>query len=473
MIAKTKTYLQKEFRIMSNYATINPATGERVAEFPTLTDEEVQDALKRSFTEYRTWRSTPLAERAAVLTRVAELHRERSEELAALLTLEMGKPIADARGEVALVASIYAYYADNAERFLRDEPLEIRGPGSAVVRTEPIGPLVGIMPWNFPYYQVARFAAPNIVLGNTVILKHSRNCPQSALAIEAVFRDAGLPADVYINAFATSGQIATMIADPRVQGVSLTGSEKAGSAVAEIAGRHLKKYVLELGGSDPFIVLPDADLDKAVAGAVAGRMYNGGQACTASKRFIIVGDIYDEFLRRYTEAMSKIAPGDPTDGQTTFGPLSSRASVDDIAELVQDAVSKGATAVTGGGAPNDSGAYYPATVLTGVTPDMRAYSEEIFGPAAVVYRVDSPEAAVDLANDSPFGLSSSIYTADVEAARQLAEQLETGMVWINSISRSAADLPFGGVKRSGVGRELAQYGINEFANKKLIRIPAA
>lgn len=473
MIAKTKTYLQKEFRIMSNYATINPATGERVAEFPTLTDEEVQDALKRSFTEYRTWRSTPLAERAAVLTRVAELHRERSEELAALLTLEMGKPIAEARGEVALVASIYAYYSDNAERFLRDEPLEIRGPGSAVVRTEPIGPLVGIMPWNFPYYQVARFAAPNIVLGNTVILKHSRNCPQSALAIEAVFRDAGLPADVYINAFATSGQIATMIADPRVQGVSLTGSEKAGSAVAEIAGRHLKKYVLELGGSDPFIVLPDADLDKAVAGAVAGRMYNGGQACTASKRFIIVGGIYDEFLRRYTEAMSKIAPGDPTDGQTTFGPLSSRASVDDIAELVQDAVSKGATAVTGGGAPNDSGAYYPATVLTGVTPDMRAYSEEIFGPAAVVYRVDSPEAAVDLANDSPFGLSSSIYTADVEAARQLAEQLETGMVWINSISRSAADLPFGGVKRSGVGRELAQYGINEFANKKLIRIPAA
>lgn len=458
---------------MSNYATINPVTGERVAEFPTLTDEEVQDVLNRSFTEYRNWRSAPLLERAAVLSRVAELHRERSEELAALLTLEMGKPIVEARGEVALVASIYDYYADNAERFLRDEPLEISGPGSAVVRTEPIGPLVGIMPWNFPYYQVARFAAPNIALGNTVILKHSRNCPQSALAIESVFRDAGLPADVYINAFATNGQIATMIADQRVQGVSLTGSEKAGSAVAEVAGRHLKKYVLELGGSDPFIVLPDADLDKAVAGAVAGRMFNGGQACTASKRFIIVGDIYDEFLRRYTEALAEITPGDPTDETTTFGPLSSRASVNDIAELVQDAVAKGATAVTGGGAPDESGAYYPATVLTGVTPEMRAYSEEIFGPAAVVYRVESPEAAVELANDSPFGLASSIYTADVEGARRLAEELETGAVWINSTSRSAPDLPFGGVKRSGVGRELAQYGINEFANKKLVRIPSA
>ncbi|MET1156064.1 aldehyde dehydrogenase family protein, partial [Arthrobacter sp.] len=239
------------------------------------------------------------------------------------------------------------------------------------------------------------------------------------------------------------------------------------------AGRHLKKYVLELGGSDPFIVLPDADLDKAVAGAVAGRMYNGGQACTASKRFIIVGDIYDEFLRRYTDAMSRIAPGDPTDAKTAFGPLSSQSAVEEIDELVQDAVTKGATAVTGGAGPDGPGAYYPATVLTGVTPRMRAYSEEIFGPAAVVFHVDSPEAAIDLANDSPYGLSSSIYTADVDYAQQLADQLETGMVWINSISRSAPDLPFGGVKRSGVGRELAQYGINEFANKKLVRFPKA
>ncbi|PYI39461.1 succinate-semialdehyde dehydrogenase [Arthrobacter psychrolactophilus] len=458
---------------MSKYATINPATGERVAEFPTLSDSDVEHVLTRSFARYTEWRDRPLSERAAVLHQVAKLHRERADELAALLTLEIGKPTAEAKGEVALVASIYDYYADNAERFLREEPLEIKGPGTAVVRTEAIGPLIGIMPWNFPYYQVARFAGPNIVLGNTIILKHSSNCPQSALAIEAIFRDAGLPADVYINAFATSGQISAMIADPRVQGVSLTGSEKAGSAVAEVAGRHLKKVVLELGGSDPFIVLPDADLDEAVAGAVSGRMYNGGQACTASKRFIIVGDIYDEFLRRYTEAMSRITPGDPLDPATSYGPLSSQAAADEIAEIVHDATSKGATAVTGGQGPEGPGAYYPATVLTGVTPQMRAYSEEIFGPAAVVYRVESIDAAVDLANDSPYGLSSSIFTTDIESAKLIAERLETGMVWVNSTSRSTADLPFGGVKRSGFGRELAHFGINEFANKKLIRIPAA
>lgn len=458
---------------MSNYATINPATGERVAQFPHLNDAEVEDVLERSFAQYPQWRNRQLADRAAVLSQVAKLHRERSDELAALLTLEIGKTMAEARGEVALVASIYDYYADNAERFLREEPLEIAGSGTAVVRTEAIGPLIGIMPWNFPYYQVARFAAPNIVLGNTVILKHSSNCPQSALAIEAIFRDAGLPADVYINAFATTGQISTMIADPRVQGVSLTGSEKAGSAVAEVAGRHLKKVVLELGGSDPFIVLPDADLDAAVAGAVSGRMYNGGQACTASKRFIIVGDIYDEFLRRYTAAMSQISPGDPRDPNTTYGPLSSQAAVDEIAEIVHDATSKGATAVTGESGPDGPGAYYPATVLTGVTPQMRAYSEEVFGPAAVVYRVESTDAAIDLANDSPYGLSSSIFTTDLELAKKLAERLETGMVWINSTSRSTPDLPFGGVKRSGVGRELAHFGINEFANKKLVRIPSA
>lgn len=458
---------------MSNYATINPATGERVAQFPHLNDAEVEDVLERSFAQYPQWRNRQLTDRAAVLSQVAKLHRERSDELAALLTLEIGKTMAEARGEVALVASIYDYYADNAERFLREEPLEIAGSGTAVVRTEAIGPLIGIMPWNFPYYQVARFAAPNIVLGNTVILKHSSNCPQSALAIEAIFRDAGLPADVYINAFATTGQISTMIADPRVQGVSLTGSEKAGSAVAEVAGRHLKKVVLELGGSDPFIVLPDADLDAAVAGAVSGRMYNGGQACTASKRFIIVGDIYDEFLRRYTAAMSQISPGDPSDPNTSYGPLSSQAAVDEIAEIVHDATSKGATAVTGESGPDGPGAYYPATVLTGVTPQMRAYSEEVFGPAAVVYRVESTDAAIDLANDSPYGLSSSIFTTDLELAKKLAERLETGMVWINSTSRSTPDLPFGGVKRSGVGRELAHFGINEFANKKLVRIPSA
>ncbi len=406
-----------------------------------------------------------------MLQRAAELHRERAEELAAILTLEMGKPISEARGEVALVAAIYEYYAHNGELFLEDETLDIKGEGEAIVRTEPIGPVVGIMPWNFPYYQVARFAAPNLVLGNTVIVKHARNCPQSALAIQSVLRDAGVPRDAYINAFASTSQVADMIADRRTQGVSLTGSEKAGAAVAEVAGRNLKKYVLELGGADPFIVLSDADLDRAVADGVRGRMFNGGQACTASKRFIVVDDVYEEFTQRFLQAMSEQKPGDPTDPNTTFGPLSSRASVEELQELVDDAVSQGAIATAGSVPSGNTGAFFPATVLTGVKPGMRAYSEELFGPVAVVFQAASTDEALELANDSPFGLASSIYTADVARGRELAKLIEAGMVWINSVSRSAPDLPFGGVKRSGVGRELARYGLGEFANKKLVRVP--
>lgn len=456
---------------MSNYASINPATGERVAEFPALTDPEVQDVLARSSAAYSSWRRTTVQERASALQRAADLHRERAEELAAILTLEMGKPISEARGEVALVAAIYEYYAHNGELFLEDETLDIQGEGEAIVRTEPIGPVVGIMPWNFPYYQVARFAAPNLVLGNTVIVKHARNCPQSALAIQSVLHDAGVPRDAYINAFASTSQVADMIADSRTQGVSLTGSEKAGAAVAEVAGRNLKKYVLELGGADPFIVLSDADLDKAVADGVRGRMFNGGQACTASKRFIVVNDVYEEFTHRFLQAMSEQKPGDPTDPNTTFGPLSSRASVEELQELVDDAVSQGAIATTGSVPSGNTGAFFPATVLTGVKPGMRAYSEELFGPVAVVFQAASTDEALELANDSPFGLASSIYTTDVARARELAKLIEVGMVWINSVSRSAPDLPFGGVKRSGVGRELARYGLGEFANKKLVRVP--
>lgn len=455
---------------MSIYQTVNPATGQSVASFPALSDAEAEGVLARSAEAFASWRKAPLKDRAAVLKRAAELHRERAEELAALLTLEVGKPIAEARGEVALVANIYEYYAEHAEEFLADEQLSIAGPGEAIVRTEPIGPVVGVMPWNFPYYQVARFAAPNLALGNTVVVKHSRNCPQSALAIEAVLRDAGAPEGVYANAFATSGQIASMVADPRVRGVSLTGSEKAGAAVAEVAGRHLKKFVLELGGSDPFIVLADADLDRAVADAVAGRLYNAGQACTASKRFIVEDAVYDEFLSRFAEAMTTVRPGDPADPGTRLGPLSSRAAAEELAEIVDDAVARGAAAVAGQ-TPGGGGAYFPATLLTGVVPGMRAYSEELFGPVAVVHRASSAAHAVEIANDSPYGLAASVYTGDEAAAREIATELEAGMVWINGISRSAPDLPFGGVKLSGVGRELGRYGINEFANKKLVRTP--
>jgi len=456
---------------MSDYATTNPATGEVLARFPEASDAEIDDAVAASKAAYDEWRRVPRTERADLLRRVAELYRTKSDELAGLLTLEMGKPISQARGEVALSAAIYQYYADNAETFLADEPLTIAGTGTAVVRTEPIGPLLGIMPWNYPYYQVARFAAPNLVLGNTILLKHAQICPQSALAVAEIFAEAGAPESVYLNLFASNEQVARIIADPRVQGVSLTGSERAGSAVAEVAGRHLKKYVLELGGSDPFLVLDGADLEQTVAAAVGNRMGNAGQACTASKRFIVLDEVYDTFLDAFVSAMRTHRPGDPADPATVFGPLSSQRAVDDLARQVDEAVAQGATVATGGRCVEGPGAFYEATVLTGVTPDMRAYREELFGPVAVVYRVPSVDAAVELANDSPYGLAAAVFGADETLAGEVADRLEAGMVWINDTSRSAPDLPFGGVKRSGVGRELAHYGIAEFANKKLVRSP--
>ncbi len=454
---------------MGVYNTIDPATGEQVAQYQELSDADLDVLIGRSTSAYRSWRTTPLEQRRAVLTRAAELHREQADELAKLLTLEMGKPIAQAKGEVELVASIYQYYADHVAEFLADEPLTIAGPGTAVVRTEPIGPLIGVMPWNYPYYQVARFAAPNIALGNTIILKHARNCPQSALAVERVLSEAGLPDGVYLNAFISSAQVAATIADPRVQGVSVTGSEKAGSAVGEVAGRHMKKVVLELGGSDPFLVLADADVDAAAKAAVVGRFANGGQACTASKRFIVDERVYDEFVAKLIDGIAGWQPGDPTNPETKLGPLASNTGAEELYELVQEAVSQGAEVLVGGDRP--TGAYYPPTVLARVTRGMRAYREELFGPVAVVYRVGSLDEAVDLANDSPFGLASSVFTTDPEKANRVAEDLETGMVWINSTSKTAPDLPFGGVKGSGVGRELARFGFDEFANKKLVRSP--
>jgi succinate-semialdehyde dehydrogenase/glutarate-semialdehyde dehydrogenase len=456
---------------MAKYATINPATGERLAEFDVITDAEARHLTNRATAAYIPWKATEPANRTAVLRRMAELHRERAEELAAILTLEMGKTATQALAEVASAANIYEYYADQAADFMADQQLAIKGKGSAYVRTEAIGTLVGIMPWNYPYYQVARFVAPNLALGNTIILKHARNCPQSALAIEKLFHEAGLPADVYLNAFASADQIAEMIADPRIQGVSLTGSERAGSAVGEVAGRHMKKYVLELGGSDPFLVLDDADLAAAAVEAAAGRFGNCGQACTASKRFIVVDAVYDAFVAKFVEAVKTFAIGDPTQKDTNLGPMSSSQALDDFAELVQDAVAKGATVLAGGARIESPGSYYAATLLADVDESMRAFREELFGPAGVIYRVMDEAAAIELANNSPFGLSSSVFSADTSRAERVAAQLETGMVWINGISRSAPDLPFGGVKGSGVGRELAEFGFNEFANKKMVRIP--
>jgi succinate-semialdehyde dehydrogenase/glutarate-semialdehyde dehydrogenase len=457
---------------VSEYKVVNPATNETEREFATATDAEVEQVLARSARAYQSWRTTAKDERAKVLLRVAELYAERIDELAALITREMGKPTREAKGEIMLVVSIYRYYADQGPALLADTPLSPRAGGTALIRKEPVGPLLGIMPWNFPYYQVARFAAPNLMVGNTIILKHAPQCPESALAMEQIFHDAGLPEDAYINIVASNSQIADMVADPRVAGVSVTGSERAGAAVAEVAGRNLKKVVLELGGSDPFIVLDSDDLAKTVRAAVAGRMGNAGQACNAAKRIIVVGDLYDQFVDQFTATMAGLHPGDPTDPASDLGPLSSESAAERLMGQIRDAVDKGATLRTGGQRVDRPGAFVEPTVLTDVTPQMRAYGEELFGPAAAIYRVPDASAAVELANSSPFGLGGVVFSADRDRAEEVADLLDTGMVWINSPQGSMADLPFGGTKRSGVGRELGPYGIEEFVNKKLIYTPA-
>ena len=453
------------------YQVVNPATGKVENEYPTATDAEVSDVLGRAERGYTSWRRTPMEERAGILRRVSQLYRDRSAELAAIITREMGKVTKAARGELQFVSAIYKYYADNGAALLEDQPLASNLPGTAWVRKSPIGALLGIMPWNYPYYQVARFAAPNLMIGNTIVLKHAPQCPESALAMEQLFRDAGLPEDAYINIFASNEQVAGMIADPRIAGVSVTGSERAGSAVAAVAGQNLKKVVLELGGSDPFIVLDGADLPKVARTAAAARMENGGQACNASKRMIVADGIYDDFLREFTAAMSGYVTGDPTDPATSYGPLSSEQAARNLMAQIDDAVSKGATVHLGGHRIDGPGAFVEPTVLSGVTPDMRAYREELFGPAAVVYPVADADEAVELANNSAFGLGGAVFSSDGKLAADVADRLDVGMVWINTAELGGPELPFGGTKRSGVGRELGPLGIDEFVNKKLIHTP--
>ncbi|MEW1953231.1 NAD-dependent succinate-semialdehyde dehydrogenase [Terrabacter sp. NPDC080008] len=443
---------------MSEYAVVNPATGERLKEYPTHTDSEVADAVARAHTTYREWaRNASTADRAALVKRVAQLHTERREMLADIIVREMGKPLADALGEVDFSAAIYDYYAENAERFLADEPVEVlEGEGTAVIQRRPVGVLLGIMPWNFPFYQVARFAGPNLTAGNTIVLKHAPQCPESAAAQEQIFLDAGFPSGAYVNIYATNAQVADIIADPRVQGVSLTGSERAGAAVAEIAGRHLKKVVLELGGSDPFIVLSTDDLDATVDAAVAARLDNTGQACNAGKRFIVDRRLHDDFVSRFTERILQTPPA----------PLSSVAAAERLERQVAQAVSDGATLASAG---ERRGAWYPPGVLTGVRPDQETYREELFGPVAMVFEAADEDDAVRIANDTPYGLGSYVFTTDPEQARRVADQIEAGMVFVNGVGAEGVELPFGGVKRSGFGRELGRFGIEEFVNRKLVR----
>ena len=453
---------------MSDYAVVNPATGETLQTYPTITDAELADAIGRADAAHRAWAaSSTVEERAGLLRTLAGLYNDQAQRLGEIIVREMGKPIEQAVGEVEFSAAIYEYYADNAASLMADEEIEpAEGGGSAVVRRSSYGLLLGIMPWNYPYYQVARFAAPNLAIGNTILLKHAPQCPESAAAMEELFHEAGFPRDAYINIYATNDQIADVIADPRVRGVSLTGSERAGAAVAEIAGRNLKKVVLELGGSDPFLLLSTDDLDSAVESAVGARLENSGQACNAAKRFIVVDELYDAFLEKFTAALTAVAPADPTAEGTTVGPLSSTLAAERLEEQVQRAVAQGAK-LSGGGR---EGNFFATGVLTGITPDNDAYHEELFGPVASVYRVSSEDEAVELANDTPFGLGSYVFTTDDEQALRVADRIDAGMVFVNAVGAEGAELPFGGVKRSGFGRELGRFGADEFVNKKLIRI---
>ena len=451
------------------YAVTNPATGETLKTFDVISDDDLKAAIGRAHDVRHAWgRDTSVEERAKVIARVAELHNERKAELGAIITREMGKPKEQAEGEVEFSAAIYQYYADNAVKLLADQPIDLLdGEGSAFIRRSPVGLLLGIMPWNYPYYQVARFAGPNLVTGNTILLKHAPQCPESAAAMEAIFHEAGVPTDAYINIYATNEQIEWVIGDPRVQGVSLTGSGRAGAAVAQIAGKHLKKVVLELGGSDPFIVLATEDLDAVVEQAVGGRLENTGQACNAAKRFIVVEDLYDAFVEKFTAALTEVEPGDPTSADSAIGPLSSTAAADRLEAQVKETLDAGAKLAAGGGR---DGNFFKTAVITDITKDNPGYTEEFFGPVAQVYKVGSEAEAIELANDTPYGLGSYVFTSDSEQALRVADQIDAGMVFINVVGAEGVELPFGGVKASGFGRELGTFGTDEFVNKKLIRV---
>ena len=454
------------------YETINPATGERLKTFPEHTQQEIENALATAVAAYSRWRRLSFDARAKVIRRAADLMKERVDEFSQLITLEMGKLIEESRGETLLSADILTYYADNAEKFLAPASLPQKD-GSATVVSEPIGVLFGIEPWNFPYYQLARFVAPNLMAGNTIMVKHAPSVPQCANIFAQLFLDAGAEVGVYTNLRLSDEQAAAVIADERVQGVAVTGSDRAGSAVASEAGKAMKRSTMELGGSDPFIVLEDANVDKAIEWAVWSRLLNCGQGCVCAKRFIIVEPLYDRFLAGVLQALRNKPVGDPMMKETKFGPLSSEKARSLLLDQVKRSVQAGATLVTGGTAIDRPGAYFEPGILTNIQKGNPAYTEEFFGPVFLLFKVKDANEAIALANDTPFGLASSIFSEDVAHAQALALDIDAGMVFINHPSWTAPDLPFGGVKHSGYGRELSALGIQEFVNKKLIRTQPA
>lgn len=453
------------------FQTINPATGEVLAEHPTIDDGDVDGIVQKSRDAFASWRSLTIEERAAKVEKLASLLEDNADELASIMTKDMGKPLTEAKEETEFSAEIFRYYATNGPTFAADQQVNEDDETISYIQRRPVGPLLGIMPWNFPYYQIARFAAPNLVLGNTIILKHAESCPESALAMQRMMDQAGIPEGVYQNVFATHDQISAFIAHPHIQGVSLTGSERAGAAIAEQAGKHLKKAVLELGGSDPYVILSTDDVKAAAQQAFAVRMENTGQSCNSNKRMIIMDDIYDDFVAEMVSLASNLKPGDPSQpDDTAYSPLSSAKAAEGLMAQLQRAKDAGATVHVGGDRPDLPGFYVQPTVLTDVPQGSEIYYEEFFGPVINIFRVESDEQALQLANDTQYGLGSAVFATDPDRARKFADGLEAGMVGANTSPEESAEVPFGGVKRSGYGRELGPVGMDEFVNKRLLTV---
>ncbi|MFF4536419.1 NADP-dependent succinic semialdehyde dehydrogenase [Streptomyces aureus] len=452
-------------------ATVNPANGETLKTYDALGAEEIERRLAAAEATFRTYRTTPFAERARLMHRAADLLDEDLQDIGRVMTTEMGKPVKQARAEAAKCAKAMRWYADHAEDLLADElasPADAADSGASRVlaRYRPIGPVLAVMPWNFPLWQVVRFAAPALMAGNVGLLKHASNVPQTALYLEDLFRRAGFPEGCFQTLLIGSGAVEGVLRDPRVKAATLTGSEPAGRAVASVAGDEVKKTVLELGGSDPYVVMPSADVERAATVAVTARAQNNGQSCIAAKRFIVHADVFDAFAERFTAGMRALKVGDPLEEETEIGPLSTEQGRADLEELVDDAVENGATVLCGGERPDGFGTgwYYTPTVLTDITPDMRIHLEETFGPVATLYRVEDLDEAVALANDTPFGLSSNVWTRDEAEVERFVRDLDAGGVFLNGMTASHPAFPFGGEKRSGYGRELSGHGIREFCN---------
>ena len=450
------------------YQSLSPFDGKLIKDFEDINGAEYETKLAAAQTCFETWRHKTYAERAVIIAKAAKLLHDEADAFAHTMTLEMGKRIGEARAEVEFSARILAYYAENAERFLA--PVKLNPiVGEAHMESSPIGVIFGVEPWNFPYYQLARIAGPHLMAGNTLVVKHAGIVPQCALAFEKLLLDAGAPVGLYTNLFISHEQSEQLVDDPRIKGVCLTGSVAAGQAVAARAGKNLKVTSMELGGSDAFIVLEDADLDHTIPWAVWGRMYNTGQTCCAAKRFIVVDKVADEFLERFQAALSALKAGDPLDEKTSLGPLSSEAALVQLLSQVDAAVAKGAKLVIGGKRIDRPGSYMAPTILTDIKPENPAFRDEFFGPVALFFRVKNEDEAIALANDSDFGLGGSVWTKDVARGRRVASKVDTGMMFINNIDWSDPELPFGGIKNSGYGRELGDMGIQEFVNKKLVR----